>query len=236
MQVHYRPFRRLVTAILLTLTCTLAPALTGVARAATAWTEGRHYFLINPPRTPAVASGKVEVTEVFSYGCPACNLFVPIMHKLQKSLPPNAVLDYLPASFNPSEDWPMFQLAYLTAQTLGIADQSHDAMFDAVWTTRELSVIDPATQRIRERLPTIEDAARFYNRRSGVPVDKFVSTAKSFAVDVKVRSAEDALQAYKVDRTPTIIVNGKYRLYPQSAGGNDEVVDLVNFLVAKETK
>jgi thiol:disulfide interchange protein DsbA len=236
MQAHPRPIRRLVTILGLTLTCVLAPCLTGLARAATAWTEGRNYFLIDPPRVPAVAPGKVEVTEVFSYGCPACNLFVPTMHKLQKSLPPNAVLDYLPASFNPSEDWPMFQLAYLTAQTLGVADQSHDAMFDAVWTTRELSVIDPATQRIRERLPTIEDAARFYNRRSGVPVEKFVSTAKSFAVDVKVRSAEDALQAYKIDRTPTIIVNGKYRLYPQSAGGNDEVVDLVNFLVAKETK
>ena len=131
----------------------------------------------------------------------------------------------------------MFQLAYLTAQSLGIADQSHDAMFDAVWTTRELSVIDPATQRIREHLPTIEDAARFYNRRSGVPVDKFVSASKSFAVDVKVRSAEEAIQAYKVDRTPTIIVNGKYRLFPQSAGGsNDDVIELVNWLVAKETK
>ena len=233
MQAHSRILRRLWTVAL---TFALTPALTSGTHAATVWTEGKHYFLINPPRVPAVAPGKVEVTEVFSYGCPACNLFVPIMHKLQKALPPNAVLDYLPASFNPSEDWPMFQLAYLTAQSLGVADQSHDAMFDAVWTSRELSVIDPATQRIREHLPTIEDAARFYNRRSGVPVDKFVSTAKSFAVDVKVRSAEDAIQAYKVDRTPTIIVNGKYRLYPQSAGSNDDVIELVAWLVAKETK
>jgi thiol:disulfide interchange protein DsbA len=233
MQAHSRIHRSL---LLVVLALGLTPALSGVARAATSWTEGKHYFLINPPRVPAVGPGKVEVTEVFSYGCPACNLFVPTMHKLQKALPANAVLDYLPASFNPSEDWPMFQLAYLTAQALGVADQSHDAMFDAVWTSRELSVIDPATQRIREHLPTIEDAARFYNRRSGVPVDKFVSTAKSFAVDVKVRAAEDAIQAYKVDRTPTIIVNGKYRLYPQSAGTNDDVVELVNYLVAKETR
>ncbi|MEA3108895.1 MAG: hypothetical protein QOI88_3500 [Gammaproteobacteria bacterium] len=233
MQAHSRIFPGLWSVVL---TLALTAASTTVTRAATVWTEGKHYFLVSPPRVPSVAPGKVEVTEVFSYGCPACNLFVPIMHRLQKELPPNAVLDYLPASFNPSEDWPMFQLAYLTAQSLGIADQSHDAMFDAVWTTRELSVIDPATQRIREHLPTIEDAARFYNRRSGVPVDKFVSTAKSFAVDVKVRSTEDALQAYKVDRTPTIIVNGKYRLYPQSAGSNEDVIELVKWLVAKETK
>jgi thiol:disulfide interchange protein DsbA len=233
MQTHSRIFPGLW---IVALTLALTAASTTAARAATAWTEGKHYFLISPARIPQVPPGKVEVTEVFSYGCPACNLFVPIMHKLQKALPPNAVLDYLPASFNPSEDWPMFQLAYLTAQSLGVADQSHDAMFDAVWTTRELSVIDPATQRIREHLPTIEDAARFYNRRSGVPVDKFVSTAKSFAVDVKVRTVEDAIQAYKVDRTPTIIVNGKYRLYPQSAGSNEDVIELVNWLVAKETK
>jgi len=214
----------------------LAVAMSSVTHAATVWTEGKHYFLVNPPKIPAVAPGKVEVTEVFSYGCPACNLFVPVAHKLQQSLPANALLTYLPASFNPSEDWPMFQLAFCTAQALGLADQTHDAMFDAVWKTGELAVSDPATQRIKGHLPTIEDAARFYNRRTGVPIDKFLSTAKSFAVDVKVRSAEDAIQAYRVDRTPTIIVNGKYRLHVESAGGTDQLVELVNWLVAKETK
>jgi thiol:disulfide interchange protein DsbA len=227
MQMH----SQIVRSILL-----LAVAVSSMAHAATVWTEGKHYFLVNPPKIPAVAPGKVEVTEVFSYGCPACNVFVPVAHKLQQSLPANAVLTYLPASFNPSEDWPMFQLAFCTAQALGLAEQTHDAMFDAVWKTGELAVVDPATQRIKGHLPTIEDAARFYNRRTGVPIDKFLSTAKSFAVDVKVRSAEDAIQAYRVDRTPTIIVNGKYRLHVESAGGTDQLVELVNWLVAKETK
>ena len=214
----------------------LALAVAPAARAAADWKEGRNYFLVEPARAAAVPPGKVGVTEVFSYACPACNLFVPVMHRLLQALPANAVVDYLPASFNPSEDWPMFQLAFFTAQALGIADQAHDAMFDAVWNSRELTVIDPATQRIKDRLPTIEDAARFYNRRSGVPVEKFLSTAKSFAVDVKVRGAEDAIQAYKVDRTPTIIVNGKYRVHMQSAGSEDQLIELVKWLVAKESK
>ncbi|HEY3658775.1 MAG TPA: thiol:disulfide interchange protein DsbA/DsbL [Steroidobacteraceae bacterium] len=234
MKVH----SRLVLAAWMALT---SSAMTHAANSAatheaTSWTEGKHYFLVNPPRIPSVAPGKVEVTEVFSYGCPACNLFVPVMHKLKQTLPANAVLTYLPASFNPSEDWPMFQLAFCTAQALGVAEQTNDAMFDAVWKTGELAVIDPVTQRIKDRLPTLEDAARFYNRTAGVPIDKFLSTAKSFAVDTKVRSAEDAIQAYRVDRTPTIIVNGKYRLHVQSAGGNDELIELVKWLVAKETK
>ena len=130
----------------------------------------------------------------------------------------------------------MFQLAYLTAQTLGVADQTHDAMFNAVWRSGELAVIDPGTQRIKSPPPTIEDAAKFYKAQAGVPVDKFLATAKSFTVDTKVRAAEESIQRYHVDRTPTIIVNGKYRLNTESAGGNDQVVELVKWLVAKETK
>ena len=130
----------------------------------------------------------------------------------------------------------MFQLAYVTAQTLGVADQTHDAMFNAVWQSGELAVIDPATRGIKSRLPTIEDAAKFYQAKAGVPVDKFLETAKGFTVDNKVRAAEDLVQRYRVDRTPTIVVNGKYRLHTESAGGNDQLVELVKWLVAKESK
>ncbi len=102
----------------------------------------------------------------------------------------------------------MFQLAYCTAQVLGIADRAHDAMFTAVWQTNELAVIDPATRSLKSPLPSIEDAAKFYNAQTGVPVEKFLATAKSFAVDVRVRAAEGLVQAYRVDRTPTLVVNG----------------------------
>jgi thiol:disulfide interchange protein DsbA len=200
------------------------------------WTEGVNYFPVVPQHIPSLTAGKVEVTEVFSYACPACNLFVPTIHKLKAALPPNAVLDYLPAAFNPSEDWPVFQLGYLTAQTLGVADQTHDAMFNAVWQGGDLAVIDPATSGLKSHMPTIEDVAKFYKAKAGVPVEKFIETSKSFSVDVKVRATEALIQQYKVDRTPTIVVNGKYRLNVESAGGNDQVIELVNYLVAKETK
>src|SRR3984893_17544341 len=179
------------------LTAVLILSVCAPAQSAPTWTEGRNYFLIEPPRPTSLPPGKVEVTEVFSYACPACNLFVPTMHKLKASLPPNAVFDYLPASFNSSEDWPMFQLAYLTAQTLGVADQTHDAMFDAVWPSGEPAVTDPATRSIKSRVPTIEDAAKFYKAQAGVPIDKFLATAKSFTVDNKVRAAESLIVAYR---------------------------------------
>ncbi len=206
------------------------------AHGAQAWTEGVNYFLIQPARTPSVPAGKIEVTEVFSYACPACNIFQPTMHKLKQSMPANVVVDYLPAAFNPAEDWPMFQLAYVTAQILGVDRQTHDAMFDAVWKGGDLSITDPATRGLKSRMPAIEDAAKFYSEHAGIPVEKFIATSKSFSADLKVRTAQDLLVAYKVDRTPTIVVNGKYRLHVESAGGTDQLIELVKFLVAKETK
>ena len=213
----------------------LALLISASAQSAT-WTEGVNYFLVTPARPTSLPAGKVEVTEVFSYACPACNIFQPTMHKLKQSLPANAVLDYLPAAFNTVEDWPMFQLAYCTAQVLGIDQQTHDAMFDAVWKGGDLGIIDPSTKGLRSHMPTIEDAAKFYSQHAGVSVEKFVATAKSFSVDLKVRTAQDLVMAYRVDRTPTIIVNGKYRVFVESAGGTDQLIDLVKYLVAKESK
>jgi thiol:disulfide interchange protein DsbA len=198
------------------------------------WTEGQNYFLVVPAQPTSVPKGKVEVTEVFSYGCPACSHFVPVMSKLKKDLPANAVVNYLPAGFNPSEDWPMFQRAYLTAQILGIADRTHEAMFDAVWKTGELPIFDPSTKGLKNPLPTIEDAARFYNRTTGVSVKDFVDMAKSMAVDTQMGQADSMLIRYGVSSTPTIIINGKYRLDVPSAGGPDELIELVKWLVAKE--
>jgi protein dithiol oxidoreductase (disulfide-forming) len=215
----------------------LALSVSVAAHSAQAWTEGVNYFLIQPARPTSLPAGKVEVTEVFSYACPACNVFQPTMRKLKQSLPPNAVLDYLPAAFNTAEDWPMFRLAYYTAQALGVDQQTHDAMFDAVWKgSGDLTITDPSTRGLKTHMPTIEDAAKFYNQRAGVPVDKFIATSKSFSVDLKVRTAEDLTAAYRVDRTPTIIVNGKYRLHVESAGGADQLIELVKYLVGKETK
>jgi len=79
----------------------LALLISASAHGAT-WTEGVNYFLVAPARPTSLPAGKVEVTEVFSYACPACNIFQPTMHKLKQSLPANAVLDYLPAAFNTS--------------------------------------------------------------------------------------------------------------------------------------
>jgi thiol:disulfide interchange protein DsbA len=204
--------------------------------AATQWTEGVQYFVVPAPKPSTLPRGQVEVTEVFSYGCPACNAFLPTMHKLEKSLPPNAVVDYIAAGFIPAEDWPMFQTAYYTAKALGVAAKAHDKMFDAVWGGGQLATFDPATHRLKDPQPTIADAARFYHETTGIPVQKFLDTAKSFDVYTQTHNADQLIFDYRADSTPTIVVAGKYRLTAQSAGGADEVIALVDWLVAKESK
>lgn len=204
------------------------------ASGAANWIEGVNYFEIRSAQKPAVPAGKVEVTEVFSYACPACNIFVPTMHKLKQSLPANAVVDYVPAAFNTAEDWPMFQLAYCTAQALGVEEKAHDAMYDAVWKGGDLSVTD-GSGNIKSHLPAIEDAAKFYNQKTGVPIDKFLAASKSMGVDMCVRKDQELVRTYRIDRTPTIVVNGRYTVHVQSAGGIDQLIELVNYLVAKES-
>jgi protein dithiol oxidoreductase (disulfide-forming) len=205
------------------------------AEAATNWKEGQHYFRVQAQKRTSVPAGMVEVMEVFSYGCIACDRFQPVVRRLAAGLPPNARMVYLPASFNPAEAWPMFQRAYITAQALGIADKTHDAMYEAVWKTGELGISDPSTHKLKRTLPTIEDAARWYNQRSGIAVDKFVATSKSFSVEMKMKEADDLVRAYQVDGTPTLIVNGKYRVNNQAMGSVDQMIELVKFLVAQES-
>jgi thiol:disulfide interchange protein DsbA len=205
------------------------------ARAAQTWTPGRHYTLLMPGQPTRVPAGRVEIMEVFSYGCPACNGFQPIVEKLKHSLPPNAQWVFLPASFNANEDWPMFQRAYFAAQTLGIAQRTHQGMFDAVWKSGELAVADPVTHRLKSPQPSLEDAARCYERMTGVKPEAFLSAAHSFAVDLKVRAADAQIAAMQVPGTPCIVVNGKYRVNLDSLSSTDDLIDLVKYLVAKES-
>ena len=155
--------------------------------------------------------------------------------ELAAALPKNAQIVYLPASWNAPENWPMFQRMYLTALSLGVADKTHEAMYDAIWTTGELGIIDKNTRRLKTRLPTIEDAAKFYERTAGVKPHDFVNASKSFGVDLKIKQAEAQIKAMQIASTPTLVVAGKYRINNDAFRTVDEIVDLVSFLVAKES-
>ena len=205
----------------------------GATAAETAWVEGVHYFLVQPAQPTQLPVGNVEVVEVFSYACPACYSRYPLIDKLKTSLPPAVRLRYLPASWHPEEDWKNFQRAYFAAQSLGLVAKTHDAMFDAIWKTGELAVIDATTKRPKALLPTIAEIARYYAHITPVTAEAFLDAAQSFSVDAQMRQADAQIKAYQADGTPTLIVNGTYRLTPQTAGSDEQFIALANWLVKK---
>jgi thiol:disulfide interchange protein DsbA len=198
------------------------------------WVEGKNYFTIDPAQ-PTGVPDKIVVTEAFSYACPACNQFHSTADQLASSLPAGAVMTYLPVSFRPDENFPLFQRAYFAAKALGVADKTYDAMFDAVWKTGELASDDLTTGRPKPQSawPTIDDIAKFY-AKYGVDPKEFVAVANSFSINTQMKRADDMVKAYAVDGTPTIIVNGKYRFTPGDAGGYAQSIELTKWLVSKE--
>lgn len=213
----------------------LASAGAAFAQAPQQWVQGKNYFAIPNP-APTNHPDKVVVTEVFSFGCPVCNRFEPYINKLKAELPKGAVVEFMPASWNPGEDWPVLQRAYFAAKALGVDEKSHGAMFHEIWDpSGTLNTYDLAVGRPKPaaQLPTIPDIAKFYAKYGVKPAD-FIATANSFAVNLEMKRADQQIMAWGVGGTPTIIIDGKWRADQISAQGQQQLFDLTVYLVNKE--
>jgi thiol:disulfide interchange protein DsbA len=208
----------LLTGILATTACS---AETGAAAAARTWTAGADYTVIEPAQ-PTSTGDKVEVVEVFSYACPHCAHFQPYADELKSKLPANAQFVLLPAVFNAA--WEPFARAFYTAQALGLVDKTHQALFDALH---------------RDHLPlgSLEAIANFY-AGYGASSGNFLSTANSFVIDAKMSHGADLIRGYGVEATPTLVVNGKYRISASSQHniGFPEMVQIALYLAQQEAK
>ena len=185
-----RPYLLLLLGLLLTSACTAqsgAPA---------PYTEGSEYVKLPAPYQRYSPAGKVEVVEVFSYGCIHCAHFAPLAETLRKELPPGVEFKLLPAPF--SAEWLPFARAYYAAKQLGVVDRTHLQLFK---------------QKFDEHYPinSMNELADFY-AREGVDRAKFMSIATSPEVTAKMKSDLALIQKWGVDGTPTLVVDGKYRV------------------------
>ena len=208
--------------------------LPATAQAQLRWQQGREYTLIQPAAPVSVPAGRIEVTEVFSYGCIHCYRAKDEVEKLRRALPADAVMTYVHASFIPSEGWPMLQQAFYTAKALGIADATHDAVFAGIWENGDFPLLDLKAGTVRKPLPAIEAAARFYQKISAVKAETFLAMARSREVDVATQRADKLIQDLKVTGTPALVVNGRYQIHMEQLSGWDDIRQLVLFLVSQE--
>jgi thiol:disulfide interchange protein DsbA len=197
-------------------------ALLCFSTAATAqeYTEGTHYTK-TANASPARRDGKIDVVEVFSYLCPHCNTFQSYVNNWHNKMPENVNFSRVPVIFQSS--WQPYAVSYYTAETMGILDQAHPAMFNAI-------------HRERKQFRSMDDLAEFY-AQFGVSAEQFTSTASSFAVDSKLRKgvSQTGARGWGVQSTPTLIVAGKYRVTASRSVPQAEILKVVDFLVAKET-
>lgn len=162
---------------------------------------GRDYVEVPNTEPLERAEGKVVVEEFFNYICPACNAFEPFFLAWQQQLPDYVKVDHIPAAFRP--DFEAYARAYYAAQSLGIAEQSHQAVYNAIHRTHTI----PAEG---DRIDDAKIAAFYTNY--GVDADEFLEVMKSFSVDLKVRQATQYMNRVRVSSTPTLVVNGRYRV------------------------
>ena len=182
--------------------------------------EGQQYELVTPPQPTTAAPGEVEVVELFWYGCPHCYRLEPYVQRWLKHKPANVKFVRMPGMFQPS--WQIHARAYYTAEVLGVVDKVHEAMFEAIH------------EQKRRMSSEAEIMALFVQH--GVSEQDFKRVFHSFAVETKLRRANDMGGRYGAHGVPTLIVNGKYRTGAQEAGGNAKVFRVVDELVKMESK
>jgi protein dithiol oxidoreductase (disulfide-forming) len=185
-------------------------------RAGPAFEAGHDYFVIEPAQ-PTRSGDRIEVIEVFGYSCIHCANLQPVVDEWKGRLPADVHFEYMPAVFGGV--WEAFARAYYTAETMGLLDRTHNAMFTAI-------------HGDRRGFRSLEDIAGFY-ADYGVAQEQFLATMSSFPVEAKIAHAREMVPAYGVEGTPTMVVNGKYRV-PPSHGGFERMLAIVDHLIQRE--
>jgi len=181
--------------------------------------EGIQYERLAAP-VPTVDASKVEVVELFWYGCPHCYRLEPDLKNWLKNKPANVVFVRVPAVFRPI--WAFHAKVYYTAEVLGVLDKVHDAMFNAMHVQRR-------------KMATVDEVKALF-AQYGVTSEKFDNAFNSFAVDAKVRRATDLTQRYGLEGVPALVINGKYVTDGVMAHGHNGMLQVTDYLISKESK
>lgn len=184
--------------------------------------EGTHYVELEvplKPRNPDV----VEVTEYFSYGCPHCYRFEPLVDQWKKTLPDNVEFNRTPAIWQVT-GYELYARTYYAAQALGVLEDVHGPLFQAI-------------HGERRRILDLESMAGFMAEQ-GVDIQQFVKTfTDSFGVKAMYQQAIARQRIYRSGGVPAIIVNGKYRIEASMVSNSNSVMlDVASHLIEKERR
>lgn len=185
----------------------------------TAWAQkaGAQPYQTLGAKVPSEITGKIEVIEFFSYGCPHCHDFEPLLNNWAKSLPGDVNFIKVPITFNRPE-WTTLARIYYTLDAMGEASKHGPAVFAAIHEQkRQLQ----KEEVLLEWIGSITDAKRF------------TETWKSFGVQSRLQRATQLAAAYRVSGVPMMAVDGRYMVSATTAGSHEAMLKTVNDLIAR---
>lgn len=174
---------------------------------------------LDPP-VPTNAAGKIEVIEFFWYGCPHCAKVEPFVVSWEKRLPSDVMFRREHIVWDGRQETLTHARIFATLRTMGILDAHQQAVFDAVHTER----IDFRNEK----------ALADWTVRRGIDRGRFESLYRSFSVETQIGRLKSLTQTYQIEGVPTFVVNGKYITEPHRAGGERQVIEVIDRLVEQE--
>src|SRR6185436_12781257 len=170
-------------------------------------------YVVLKPELPVEAQGKVEVLEVFWYGCPHCYGLEPLLETWIQKLPADVQFKRVPAVF--SERWAKDAAIFYALEASGNLERLHRPLFDAIH---------------RDALKTDNgQAVGQWLSKNGVDTKKFDEIGRSFSVQSKVRRAAQLSTAYRIEGTPAMAVHGRYTVGTDR--GHSAMLATVDYLI-----
>tara|TARA_R110001592_G_scaffold258236_4_gene522028 strand:- start:1328 stop:1993 length:666 start_codon:yes stop_codon:yes gene_type:complete len=189
------------------------------------WKEGTHYKVLPFP-IKTENPEKIEVLEIFWYGCPHCYQFNnEHLKKWESSLPEDVYFTMTPAMF---KGWVEHAKVFYAAKILGLQKDMHQEIFDTI-------------QGNQQKYKTVESLKPLFIKR-GVDSSKFDQLfetggfRKISQIDQALEQAEKTVNSVKISGVPALIINGKYKVGVRDAGSLGNMLKITDFLIEKERK
>ena len=179
---------------------------------------GKNYTVIDKPVETSTGT-KVEVRELFWYFCPHCFSVHPLLDNWLQTMDPSAQLVLQPAVF---PGWEYGASFYYVLEELGEVNRLHAPLFDAI----HVQKLNFKTQQDFVTWLTL----------NGIDEGRANKVYESFAVKVAVNKAKANTYKYRITGVPAFIVNGKYIVNATSAGSEEKIFEVLDYLIQKESQ
>ena len=183
------------------------------------YVEGRHYQILDNPTVTRNPS-KVEVVEVFWFGCNHCYSLESYIQPWKRNLPND--VDFWKSHITWNAQAETHARLFYSAKALGIEEKAIPAAFTAIW------------REGRNLLGNSE--VEYFFKGFGIEKERYLSVSNSFGVNNAVKQANNRMRQWAVTGVPTIIVNGKYKVSGTREIGTSKLLDVVDFLIEKERR